>query len=96
VRAVGDWENNRRKPRNRLGALEEVLGVSLDGEPEEPEMATPEEIERLRAHIIEVLGEGSALEAAMDDVVAGRPAPAPRGGRASGRSGRRRDVRWSV
>jgi len=30
VRAVGDWENNRRKPRNRLGALEEVLGVSLD------------------------------------------------------------------
>lgn len=33
VRAVGDWENDRRKPRNRLGALEEVLGVALDGEP---------------------------------------------------------------
>lgn len=29
VRAVGDWENGRRKPRNRLGALEDVLGVSL-------------------------------------------------------------------
>jgi transcriptional regulator with XRE-family HTH domain len=34
ARAVGDWENDRRKPRNRLGALEEVLGVRLDGEPE--------------------------------------------------------------
>lgn len=31
VRAVGDWENDRRKPRNRLGALEDVLGISLDG-----------------------------------------------------------------
>lgn len=33
VRAVGDWENDRRKPRNRLGALEEVLGVSLGSYP---------------------------------------------------------------
>lgn len=33
-RAVGDWENDRRKPRNRLGALEQVLGVNL-GEEEE-------------------------------------------------------------
>jgi len=30
LRAVGDWENDRRKPRNRTGALEEILGVSLD------------------------------------------------------------------
>jgi transcriptional regulator with XRE-family HTH domain len=35
VRALGDWERDRRKPRNRLGALEEVLGVSLDGEQEQ-------------------------------------------------------------
>lgn len=34
MRAVGDWENDRRKPRNRLGALEEILGVRLDAEPE--------------------------------------------------------------
>lgn len=35
-RAVGDWENDRRKPRNRLGALEEVLGVSFDGSAQQP------------------------------------------------------------
>jgi transcriptional regulator with XRE-family HTH domain len=44
-RAVGDWENNRRKPRNRLGALEEVLGVSLEETPE-PDPAIPENLYR--------------------------------------------------
>lgn len=44
-RAVGDWENNRRKPRNRLGALEDVLGVRLDDEPE-PEPAIPRSLLR--------------------------------------------------
>lgn len=38
VRAVGDWENDRRKPRNRLGALEQVLGISLDGPEPEPDI----------------------------------------------------------
>jgi transcriptional regulator with XRE-family HTH domain len=37
VRAVGDWENDRRRPRNRLSVLEDVLGVSLDAGPPEPE-----------------------------------------------------------
>ena len=45
VRAVGDWENDRRKPRNRLGVLEDVLGVSLDDEPE-PEPAIPKSLLR--------------------------------------------------
>jgi transcriptional regulator with XRE-family HTH domain len=44
-RAVGDWENDRRKPRNRLGALEDVLGVRLDSAPE-PEPAVPKSLER--------------------------------------------------
>jgi transcriptional regulator with XRE-family HTH domain len=44
-RAVGDWENNRRKPRNRLSVLEEVLGVSLEDTPE-PEPAIPENLYR--------------------------------------------------
>lgn len=39
VRAVNDWENNRASPRSSIGALEEVLGVSLDGEiPSEPDL----------------------------------------------------------
>lgn len=41
VRAVGDWENDRRKPRNRLGALEEVLGVDLGEDQAEPDILPP-------------------------------------------------------
>lgn len=55
-RAVGDWENDRRRPRNRLGALEEVLGVRLDDDPD-PDLPTPAEMDRLRDHIREVLGD---------------------------------------
>jgi transcriptional regulator with XRE-family HTH domain len=39
VRAVGDWENNRTRPKNRLGALEAFLGVNLT-EPEGGEVYT--------------------------------------------------------
>ena len=31
--SVDAWENSRTYPRNRIGALEEVLGISLDGQP---------------------------------------------------------------
>ena len=36
VRAVGDWENNRRRPRNRTGALESILGIDLTGDQSDP------------------------------------------------------------
>jgi transcriptional regulator with XRE-family HTH domain len=29
LRAVGDWENDRAYPRSSIGALEDVLGISL-------------------------------------------------------------------
>lgn len=40
---VDAWENDRAYPRNRIGALEEVLGVSLDGEPPVPGELVPED-----------------------------------------------------
>jgi len=93
---VANWERGASYPAKKWGKVEQVLGITLDGEPEaEPEAPTPEDIDNLRAHIREVLGEGSDLEAAMDDVVARKPAPGPRAGGASGRSASRRDVRWS-
>lgn len=64
-RAVGDWENDRRKPRNRLGALEEVLGVRLDGEPQ-PEPAIPES---LRQEIINTPGLTSDQRRAVIEAV---------------------------
>lgn len=30
LRTVNDWENDRSYPRNSVGALEDILGVSLD------------------------------------------------------------------
>jgi hypothetical protein len=36
---VNDWENDRTQPRSSIGAIEEVLGVSLaDGAAELPEL----------------------------------------------------------
>jgi transcriptional regulator with XRE-family HTH domain len=90
VRAVGDWENDRRKPRNRLGALEDALGVSLDENEEEPELPTPEELDDLRRHAVEVLGENAgpfldALDAAVSGVPLTRRGRGSAGGRSSGR-----------
>ena len=28
---IGTWENDHRVPKNRIGALEEVLGIDLTG-----------------------------------------------------------------
>ena len=33
IKSVDNWENSRTLPKNRLGALEQVLGVSLTEEP---------------------------------------------------------------
>lgn len=70
VRAIGDWENDRTRPKNRLGALEEVLGVSLTDEPKPFAPATPDEAaiwamdrfsEDERRTLIEALREKRAL-----------------------------------
>lgn len=44
-KTVGNWERGRTSPRNRIGALEEVLGITLrciplgDAEPDRDERA---------------------------------------------------------
>jgi transcriptional regulator with XRE-family HTH domain len=45
ARTVSSWEQGRRLPKNRTGALEEVLGVSLDGA-EDPMPEPTDEWER--------------------------------------------------
>lgn len=71
VRAVGDWENDRRKPRNRLGAIEEVLGISLDGEPDD--IMPP----GLRDRIRETLppDEARRVEQVVEATLRGEPLP---------------------
>lgn len=87
-KTVDNWENGRTSPRSSIGALEEVLGVRLDDGPQEPEMPTPEELERLKEHIRQVLGPNSAaaLEAAMDAALGGEP-PRGRSERSEGAEG---------
>lgn len=36
-KTVDNWENGRTSPRSSIGALEEVLGLSLDSTQDEPE-----------------------------------------------------------
>jgi transcriptional regulator with XRE-family HTH domain len=33
-KTIDNWENGRTEPKSSIGALEEVLGVSLDGTPD--------------------------------------------------------------
>lgn len=90
VNSVQRWEAGTQYPGRKLGKLEDVLGVRLDDEPVGPETATPEEIEDLVAHVVEVLGPDSRLEQAIRDVTSGRASPRrPRGAPASGQSGSR-------
>lgn len=44
--AVNAWENDRAWPQNSIGALEQILGVSLTGEPEVEELVPRNEWER--------------------------------------------------
>lgn len=74
VRTVNDWENDRAYPRSSIGALEEVLGVGLDGPPEPPRI--PAGLQRM----IDALTDDER-EALLAELT-GRPAaPAPRPGR---------------
>jgi transcriptional regulator with XRE-family HTH domain len=41
IKSVDNWENGRTSPRSSIGALEEVLGVSLDGAPAPQEDLVP-------------------------------------------------------
>jgi transcriptional regulator with XRE-family HTH domain len=36
IKTVDNWENGRTSPRSSIGALEDVLGISLDGDEAEP------------------------------------------------------------
>ena len=48
TKTVDNWEAGRTSPRNRIGALEEVLGISLDAEPAPaaPELTATDEWEQ--------------------------------------------------
>lgn len=43
IKTIDNWENGRTSPRSSIGAIESVLGISLDDEPE-PEPDIPPEV----------------------------------------------------
>lgn len=80
VNSVQRWESGKQYPGRHLGKLEAVLGITVDEglEREEPEMPAPEELDRLREHIREVLGERApVVQDAVDRALADEP---PTGG----------------
>lgn len=100
------WRANRGKPQSKsVNAVADVLGIPREralrlagviaAEPQpppsaDPALPTPEEMERLREHIREVLGPGAAaVEDAIDRALDGRPRARGRGGAEGGRSERR-------
>ena len=90
--ALNAWENDRAYPRSSIGAIEELYGIVIDEpEPPTPDLPTPAEMERLREHIRQVLGDDRAavVEDAIDRAVEGRPRARRRGDAEGGRSERR-------
>lgn len=87
-KTIDNWENGRTGPKSSIGALEEVLGVSLDGTP----AAAPEISRALRTAIENEDGltpqERQAVIDAVRETLAterGASGPSgPRSGRASG------------
>ena len=67
VRAVNDWENDRAYPRNRIGALESVLGVNLLDDRQKPLIS-----DRLLGDIRRELGDEKAARmiAALEEASA--------------------------
>jgi len=55
--AVNSWENDRAYPRNRIGALEDVLGISLDEDAGHARPVSPQ----LRQQLAEVLDDPEDL-----------------------------------
>lgn len=51
IKSVDNWENNRTRPRSSLGALEEVLGVDLTGEPEPGPLADLEPFDEWESEV---------------------------------------------
>lgn len=90
-KTIDNWENGRTSPKSSIGALEQVLGIALDGEPQpDPDMPTPAEMERLLEHVREVLGDKAApVEAALKRVADGSPPSRGRGGAEEYRPARR-------
>lgn len=43
LRSIGNWERGATVPLNRKAALEEVLGVDLDAEPEVRRLPSPQD-----------------------------------------------------
>lgn len=76
-KTVDNWENGRTSPKSSIGALEEVLGVSLDGEPE-PEPRIPKSLYR---DVMNTDGltpeERQAVIGAIERTLRGEPAVPP-------------------
>ena len=69
---VSNWESGKHPPKRKLGAIEEVLGISLSDEPE-PDIMPPGLRERVRATLPP--DRAAVVEAAIEAALRGEPPP---------------------
>lgn len=74
-KTIDNWENGRTSPRSSIGAIEEVLGMRLDAEPE-PDLLPP----GLRQFVRDTLPKDKAavVEAYIEAALRGDPLPSER------------------
>jgi transcriptional regulator with XRE-family HTH domain len=73
-KTIDNWENGRTKPRSSVGALEEVLSVRLDAEPQQP--AVPRDVlEAIRREVAPV--DQQRVIDAVERSLRGEPQPPP-------------------
>src|SRR5215472_8226629 len=75
VRTVNDWENDRTEPRSSIGALEDVLGVSLDDEEDRQARAISGELRRLIAEQLDDEEDRRFVIGVLEGTITRPPAP---------------------
>lgn len=70
-KTVDNWENGRTSPRSSIGAIEDVLGISLSGEPEPEPDIDPEVLDWIDRKVPPE--KQQALMTAMRAALAGYP-----------------------
>lgn len=78
IKTVDNWENGRTSPRSSIGALEDVLGVRLDGEPEPEPDIIPEGLRDAIREAIPDAKRAAVVEDLVEAALRGEELPARR------------------
>jgi DNA-binding XRE family transcriptional regulator len=76
-KTIDNWEHDRSYPKSSIGALEQVLGVSVDGQPE-ASLVPPGLVDFIRRSLPPDRQDAAIM--ALEEVLSPPPEPAPPAG----------------